>query len=89
MKEIIEIPFGNYEYCQKLVKDKQGNFFDRAVAGGIKLDGMRNGELLQLLFPDIEVGEEVITDVRVLFPWAASWENVDKDWWFSKWGDKE
>ena len=75
-----------------MTKEELDNINDRI--NGVGLDNVENiivftkcatnGDALQFLFPDIEVGEEGITDLRVMFPWAASWENVDKDWWYSK-----
>lgn len=60
-----------------------------ALKHGIVLDGLTNGEVMQKMFPQIEVRDSEVSDLHICVSFNPNepWEWFDKDWWNRKWGE--
>lgn len=87
-KVLIDIPKENYEgwrehkflgHCLSITEE--------AVANGIVLDGLPNGEVHQKVFPSLksEVGAKKLE--VYLYSDAECVDVCDFDWWNRKWGE--
>lgn len=90
-KLLIEIGNNEYYRCVEEAEESVPTDLEEAVANGIVLDGLTNGEVIQKMFPKAEIVKKTKYDyvywyVTIGHECGSSWE-INDDWWNRKWGE--
>lgn len=93
MKMLTDIDKSDYLYCLEEDNNEVSTALEAAIANGVQLEGLTNGEVIMKLFPngkttvlyDINNNQVVIVDMGTTKMLGEI--VISKEWWDAKWGE--
>ena len=87
MKTILaQIRAEDYYYCKEEAEESVPTFIEEAIADSIVLGELTNGEVIQKMFPQMTVVEELTYAIVVKFYKDGFCLQFDLAWWNRTWG---
>lgn len=94
MKMLTDIDKSDYLYCLEEDNNEVSTSLEAAIANGVQLEDLTNGEVIMKLFPngkttvlyDINNNQVVIVDMGTTTMLGEI--VISKEWWDAKWGEQ-
>ncbi len=95
MKMLTDIDKSDYLYCVEEDSNEMSTPLEAAIANGVQLEGLTNGEVIMKLFPNGKVREDIYYNLDGLPMMVVDCGTtklvgeivVFKDFWDAKWGE--
>ena len=96
MKMLTDIDKSDYLYCLEEDNNELSTALEAAIANGIQLEGLTNGEIIMKLFPNGNVRKDIYYNLDGLPMVVVDCGTttllgeitVFKDFWDAKWGEQ-